>query len=1387
MQNISRLKKSPPHRPSENMDNSINLTASRIDLMTLEELRDPNLISRYPPLFQRRQNYVAVDGNLQTKFGCLLTQQQQNRSQVYETTHSYLFNRPPQPVAEESQQQQQQLPVKPDSTHIQNNETTTKKSHRSLTTFFKHQSRRSKQLERQETLRRSISKPYLQTKDQKGNPRPGPVSEQSSQEQLQRQQKHLDTTEPIYVHALYPYKTKRSIKIKKDVAKSPDEFENEHTKAAMSPNAIRRTRMIQNQRFTNLPGQQMSAINSLIVPPVESSQVIDNPANYSSAIVHPNMRQDGSNGSNRQQADFIRYDMMNLDNGNALSPIIDESEYPSAQGSHQYQQQQHQCSNNQHSSNLNEALISTSKFIVSTMSDSDESYYSFEDEGPRFTTVSSPGDIRNHVQSPSHHRHHQIRQVSSPLYRFNGKPTAARYNGGALKIVREHYLRNDIPCYSLACTHCQEIVKPDANGNVPKFILSANPAKTTHGKPHYVVLDTNIVLHAIDLLESTQCFYDVIIPQTVLEEVKNRSFPIYQRLRNLVKSEDKRFVVFHNEYNEGTYVTREKNESINDRNDRAIRKVVAWYQKHLPGIEIILVCNDNGNTSKAKREDLDVMSLNKYLDCLPNGEDLKELIPADPGTFEGKKGEDEATFPEYYSNARIMAGIKNGTLYQGILNISSYNYLQGEVNVSAFKKPLLIQGSKNLNRAFNSDSVIVELLPKDKWKEPSTTIIEEESVGVNDNPDDGGDDEDDNVASEGVVSDKERLLLAQEAMKTTKGSSEEKRLQPTAKVVGIARRSWRYYVGQIAPTSVSQSDSGNSAKNCFVILMDKTLPKIRIRTRKAKEYLGQRIVVVVDSWPSDSKHPNGHFVRALGEVESAEAETEALLLEHDVEYRPFSKNVLDCLPKEGDNWTVPDISNTDDPQLQKRVDLRDKLVCSIDPPNCVDIDDALHAQKLPNGNYEVGVHIADVTHFVKAGTALDQEGASRGTSVYLVDKRIDMLPMLLGTNLCSLKPFVDRFAFSVVWEVDEDANIVNVKYMKSIIKSRQAFSYEQAQLRIDDPNQQDELTNSMRILLKLSKKLKQKRLDAGALNLASPEVKVHMDSETSDPQEVEIKKLLETNSLVEEFMLFANISVARKIYDAYPQTAMLRRHAAPPATNFETLNDMLNVRKKGLSISTESSKALADSLDRCVDPKDPYFNTLIRIMSTRCMMAAEYFPSGSYGYPEFRHYGLAVDIYTHFTSPIRRYCDVVAHRQLAGAIGYENLDLSHRDKNKMEMIVRNINKRHRNAQFAGRASIEYYVGQVMRSNEAEHEGYVIKSFNNGIVVLVPKFGVEGLIKLETMGDVNNANYDEDKYELTFTDHNGKKRTVGVFDKVKVDVKSVKDDVSGKRKVQLLLK
>ncbi|TID15762.1 hypothetical protein CANINC_004291 [Pichia inconspicua] len=951
-------------------------------------------------------------------------------------------------------------------------------------------------------------------------------------------------------------------------------------------------------------------------------------------------------------------------------------------------------------------------------------------------------------------------------------------NGNASKIVREHYLRDDIPCSSKVCEHCAPYYIAGPSGEVPHAILSESPLVMKDIGQHYVVIDTNIVLNAIDILENDKVFYDVIVPQTVLNEVRNQSYPIYMRLRNLTKNEDKRFIVFHNEFKSSTFLQRKKGESINDFNDRLIRQTAKFYNEHLKesGIKTLLITGDKANKILAENEKILSFTVHEYIENLPNSEELKDMLPS---TESFDRTINEIKYPEYYSSARLMGGIKNGSLYQGVISISSYNFLEGSVSVPSMPKPLLILGRENLNRAFNGDQVVVELLPTSKWKKPSTEIIDEETI----NKDQIGDDDDTEI----IISDKERKLLAQEAIKAQGNQNEDEKVMPTGRVVGIIKRSWRLYVGQLSPNSVRKDEiESNAAKNVFVILMDRSLPKIRIRTRRAKELIGKRIVVAIDSWNSNSKFPSGHFVRTLGEIEDKDAEQEALLLEHDVEYRPFSKNVLACLPKEGHDWKVPENLNNGDPLLKKRRDLRDRLICSIDPPGCVDIDDALHARKLPNGNYEVGVHIADVTHFVKAGTPLDQEGASRGTSVYLVDKRIDMLPMLLGTDLCSLKPHVERFAFSVLWEMDEDANILSVDYTKSIIASREAFAYEEAQIRIDDHTKQDDLTQGMRILLKLSKKLKQKRLDAGALNLASPEVKVHTDSETSDPSEVEIKKLLDTNSLVEEFMLCANISVARKIYEAFPQVAMLRRHGEPPATNFEQLNDVLRI-KKGLSISTESSKSLADSLDRCVDLKDPYFNTLIRIMATRCMMAAEYFAAGNFSYSDFRHYGLAVDIYTHFTSPIRRYCDVVAHRQLAAAIDYEPLHEVHMDKSKMDLVVKNINKRHRNAQFAGRASIEYYVGQVMKNNQSDQEGYVIKVFSNGIVVLVPKFGVESMIKLEILGDVNSSVFDEDNYSLTFVNKAGVKKTVSVFDKVDVSVESVLDDFTGKRKVQLYLK
>lgn len=936
---------------------------------------------------------------------------------------------------------------------------------------------------------------------------------------------------------------------------------------------------------------------------------------------------------------------------------------------------------------------------------------------------------------------------------------------------------------------------------VVKFVLSSKPAITKNFPDgHYLMPDTNALLNGMDLFEQTNSFHDVIVLQTVLEELKNRSLPLYNRLIALTKSEEKRFYLFFNEFRAETYVRREEGETINDRNDRAVRAAAAWYTTHLPNQKrptIAVLTDDRENQKKAKKAGLTALSLRDYVSGLEDADRLLDMISEAQLGEQKRLAAGELIYPEYYTQSKMMTGINAGTMHQGVFNVSPYNYLEGTVNVPAFEKPLLVLGRESSNRSISGDVVVVEVLPRSEWKPASTKVVEEEDVNKNEN----AEEED---QAEPLVTEAERRALQEDVRKAHSQSAEAK-AQPTARVVGIIKRNWRQYVGTVDTNATGKQ--GTRQTTVFLVPMDKRIPKIRIRTRQPDELVGKRILATIDSWDRDTRYPVGHYVRSLGTLETKDAETEALLLEYDVQYRPFPKTVLDCLPAEGHNWKVPALKS--DPGWVGRKDLRELLVCSIDPPNCQDIDDALHARPLPNGNFEVGVHIADVSHFVKPNNAMDAEASSRGTTVYLVDKRIDMLPPLLGTDLCSLKPYVERYAFSTIWEITPNADVVSSIFTKSVILSREGFSYEKAQLRIDDASAQDELTIGMRTLLMLSQKLRQKRMDAGALNLSSPEVRIETDSETSDAlADVKTKAHLATNSLVEEFMLLANISVAQKIQTVFPQTALLRRHATPPASNFANLNEQIKTMR-GFELDVSSSKALADSLDLCVDPAHVFFNTLIRIMATRCMTSAEYFCSGSHAEPEYRHYGLASEIYTHFTSPIRRYADLLVHRQLSYAIGFDGqgneiFDEGLRNKNKLEGVCKNLNFRHRNAQMAGRASIEYYVGQALKTrgekapnSVIDVEGYVMRVFENGIVVFVPQFGVEGLVRLDDFtlrkdhGGARESTFDAEAYKLNVYEkgRDSKGVTIELFQQLKVRVSSEEKGGArekGKRRVRIVV-
>ncbi|RUS19734.1 LOW QUALITY PROTEIN: hypothetical protein BC937DRAFT_87023 [Endogone sp. FLAS-F59071] len=787
-------------------------------------------------------------------------------------------------------------------------------------------------------------------------------------------------------------------------------------------------------------------------------------------------------------------------------------------------------------------------------------------------------------------------------------------NRKVIKVVKEHYLRDDVWCAAEGCSQCKHAAT----------VLSASPQayELLDQKPHYI----------IDLIEHP-AFKDVIVLQTVLQEVNHLSQPIYARLRLLISDPDRRFYVFNNEHHRETYINRLKDESPNDRNDRAIRVAIKWYSEHLernakPDRLAVMMSDDADNRAKAKEAGIAAFSVREYVAAaMVSRPELMDIVADNSLTMDI---DSKFTYKEHLLPSQVAAGIKAGAFHQGTLNISMHNYLEGTIMglVDGTERQIYIIGRAHLNRAVQSDVVAVQMLPKNEWRgSPSVAVVEEEEEEEEDVVEDTKKDEV-GVHNARDASGETAMEIVSPKFTTANGKGcgyRAKKLAPVCinlEIRYISGLNLRFistncsidyvsnwilenrmvrYCGYIDKLSIK---AAASSQNVFFYAMDRRIPKIKIRTRQAHTLKDQRIVVAIDSWPNTSRHPIGHFVKALGAAGDKETETEVLLLEHDVPYQEFAPQVLKELPPEGDKWMVQP------KHFEGRIDLRELNICSIDPPGCTDIDDALHIRSLPNGNYEIGVHIADVTHFVKPNMTMDNEAAHRGTTVYLVDKRIDMLPSLLGTNLCSLRSNVDRLAFSCLWEITEDAEIVNVDFKKSVIRSKHSFTYEEAQNRIDDIRQQDDVTNGIRILNSLAKLLRQRRLDRGALTLASPEVRFNLENDSQDPVDVEMKELQETNALVEEFMLLANISVAEKIFSKFPDSSMLRRHAIPPDSNFEALEKA--VSPLGITLKHDTSKALSDSLDAAIVSVHFYYKIIPNDLKFRTNLIRQVRPSPSH-------------------------------------------------------------------------------------------------------------------------------------------------------------------------------
>ncbi|KAK7197429.1 rrp44p-like protein [Novymonas esmeraldas] len=861
--------------------------------------------------------------------------------------------------------------------------------------------------------------------------------------------------------------------------------------------------------------------------------------------------------------------------------------------------------------------------------------------------------------------------------------------------------RKDIGCGIVGCPLCAETAVAGTRG--PCLVPTAT----------IVIPDTNIVLHNLNAIEDARV-QNIVLLTTVMSEVQNRNKAMYTRLQRLLGDDRKQCYVFANDRHEQTHCMRKAEESPNDFNDRAIRVAAQWYARHVTtafhgvadaaAASVDVVSHDrafkramDASEEAAKVSNLRCLSLRDYITrTIAADSDLLEKIQ-----FEEPEGmkESPATrqlFTPYLAAAALDAGVMDGSLHKGKLRVSEtscfFGEIRGKFDGHAFQR-IVIPGRANMNRAIHDDVVAVQLLPISGWRGPRGAAALPESA--------------------------------------TEDAAVAAGFSPAGRVVGLLSSHRRPFCGSLDEAELEQVKATTSG-NVSILFQPKNprIPRIRITTRHVQDLMDKRLSVVIDDWPLYSSFPVGHYVEVLGKIGDRDTEATVILLENDVPHYDFSGAVYDCLPK--GQWAV-----TAD-EVARRLDLRDLCIVSVDPLGCRDIDDALHCRVVHGNHLEVGVHIADVTHFLHESTAMDEEAAKRSTSVYLVDRRINMLPQLLTENLCSLVEAEDRYAFSILWEFDENLNVVRDWFGKTIIRSRGALYYGDAQRMIDDPADTSDIAASLRELMRLSQHFKAQREKDGALFLASQEFKFKVDNDHVNPTDMHVYQTFEANSMIEEWMLYANAAAATKVYASYPQWTLLRRHERPAEGAFDTLNDALHGKLR-VRLDDTSSLTLNKSLDRCEDPQDPYFNKLIRILTTRCLRQAQYFSSGGIPTDEFYHFGLAMPIYTHFTSPIRRYADVIVHRQLAAAIGIASVSERHMDTERMEGIAANINYRHEQAQRAGRDSQNLFTGFYLRNFEngviPDEEGYVVRVSETHVFVLVPKYGQESRIPREQLATV----------------------------------------------------
>lgn len=563
---------------------------------------------------------------------------------------------------------------------------------------------------------------------------------------------------------------------------------------------------------------------------------------------------------------------------------------------------------------------------------------------------------------------------------------------------------------------------------------------------------------------------------------------------------------------------------------------------------------------------------------------------------------------------------------------------------------------------------------------------------------------------------------------------------PEAQVIEIVEAKDQVFIGTL---KVDKNYAALVTDSKF-LAADIIIPKNKLKGGKT----GDKAIARITQWKDDEMNPRGEVVDILGKKGENTAEMHAILAEFGLPYR-YPANVEKAAEAIEAGITPEEVA--------KREDFRNITTFTIDPRDAKDFDDALSIRQLANGNWEVGVHIADVTHYVRPNSVIDREAKERATSVYLVDRTIPMLPERLSNGICSLRPNEEKLTFSAIFEMNPKGEVVNSRIGRTVICSDRRFTYEEAQEVIETGK--GDYAEELAVLNDMAKKLRQRRYENGALEFDRAEVRFEID-ETGKPISVYFKQSKDANKLIEEFMLLANLTVAESIGKVAgkkkPKSFVYRIHDNPDPEKIGNL--ALIASRFGYKVATDGkAKVVNQSVNKLLKSvKGKGEENMLSILAIRSMAKAVYTTEN------VGHYGLAMDYYTHFTSPIRRYPDMMVHRLLAKyADGQRSVD-----RNKLEDECRHSSDMEQLAAKAERSSIRYKQVEFMQDRLGEvYEGTISGVSEWGFYVEIKENMCEGLVPVRDLVD-DFYDYDEKNYRLIGR-RTGTKYTLG--DTVNVQV------------------